>query len=90
MFQRAVELKPDFAEAFYSLANALCDSGQLEEGVELFSGAIALKPDYRGSTQQPRRRLAKLGHASLSVASFQEAVRLRPDLPEVQSNLFLD
>ena len=52
-YRRALELKPDFAEAHNNLGNALKDQGKLDEAVACYRRALELKPDYAVGAQQP-------------------------------------
>ena len=45
-YRRALELKPDFAEAHNNLGNALKDQGKLDEAIACYRRALELKPDY--------------------------------------------
>ena len=42
----AIELKPDFAEAFNNLAGALGDAGRWGEAAAALMRALAVRPDY--------------------------------------------
>ena len=44
-YRRALELKPDFAEAHSNLGNALKDLGKLDKAVACYRRALELKPD---------------------------------------------
>ena len=44
-FDRAIRLKPDYAEAHSNLGNALTALGRLEEAVTSYRKALTLKPD---------------------------------------------
>ena len=44
--RRALELKPDYAEAHNNLGNALKEQGKLDEAVACYRRALELKPDY--------------------------------------------
>ena len=45
-YRRALELKPDYAEAHNNLGNALKDQGKLDEAVACYRRALELKPDF--------------------------------------------
>ena len=45
-YHRALELKPDYAEAHFNLGVALNDQGKLDEAVACWCRAVELKPDY--------------------------------------------
>ena len=49
-YRRALELKPDYAEAHNNLGNALKDQGKLDEAVACCRRALQLKPDYAERT----------------------------------------
>ena len=45
-YEKALSIKPDFAEASYNMGNALRDQGKLNEALEAYNKALAIKPDY--------------------------------------------
>ena len=45
-FNRAIELKPDYAEAYNNRGNAYSDKGDFDHAIADFSKAIELKPDF--------------------------------------------
>jgi tetratricopeptide (TPR) repeat protein len=45
-YNKALAIKPDYAEAYYNMGNALKDQGKLEEAIEAYNKALAIKPDY--------------------------------------------
>jgi len=44
--RKAIELKPDFAEANYNLGNILKDLGNLKEAELSYRKAIQIKPNF--------------------------------------------
>ena len=46
--EKAIELKPGYAEAYGARGDVLRDLGKLKEAVESYEKAIELKPDYAG------------------------------------------
>ena len=45
-YNKALAIKPDYAEAYYNMGVALKDQGKLEEAIEAYNKALAIKPDY--------------------------------------------
>ena len=62
-YHRAIELKPDHAEAHSNLGIALEDQGRLDEAIAAYHRAIALKPDHGRGPQQPGQRAEGPGPA---------------------------
>ena len=45
-YTKALQLKPDYAEAHSNLGAALSDLGKHEEAIASFTKALQIKPDY--------------------------------------------
>ena len=45
-YQRALQLKPDFAEAHNNLGNVFMDQGKPDEAAACYQRALQLKTDY--------------------------------------------
>ena len=45
-YNKALAIKPDYAEAYNNMGNALQEQGKLEEAIEAYNKALAIKPDY--------------------------------------------
>ena len=45
-YNKALAIKPDYAEAYNNMGIALKDQGKLEEAIEAYNKALAIKPDY--------------------------------------------
>jgi len=65
-YQRAIELKPDFVEAYYHYGTCLQQQGNFEEACERFDEALKLRPDYTEASAGQVMVLERLGR-------FQEA-----------------
>jgi predicted O-linked N-acetylglucosamine transferase (SPINDLY family) len=89
-FRRAIELKPDFAEAHANLGDALRISERFEEGAPSraqcleeatisYRRAIELKPGFAEAYGNLGDALSKLGRLDEAAASFRHARELKPD-----------
>ena len=58
-FQRAVQLKPDFAEAHNYLGTALLQGGKVPEAIEQYRQALRIKPDYMDAQINLDRALSR-------------------------------
>jgi tetratricopeptide (TPR) repeat protein len=45
-YNKALSIKPDYAEAYNNMGVALQDQGKLEEAIEAYTKALSIKPDY--------------------------------------------
>ena len=45
-YDRALGIKPDYAEALYNRGNALSDLKRLDEALASYDRALVIKPDY--------------------------------------------
>ena len=46
LYQKALQLRPDYAEAAFNLGNALRELGRLDEAIAWYRQASALRPDF--------------------------------------------
>ena len=45
-YNKAITIKPDYAEAYYNMGNALNDQGKLDNAIGAYNKAISHKPNY--------------------------------------------
>ncbi len=84
---RALQLKPDYPEGEFNLANALRAEGRYPDAILHYGEALRLKPDYPEALDNLGTALAGAGRTAEAVASYREALRLRPDYAEAEVNL---
>jgi predicted O-linked N-acetylglucosamine transferase (SPINDLY family) len=84
---RAIELRPDFAEAWIVLGNALHDKDQNEPATEALRRAIDLRPTLAEGHYNLGNVLSRLERLGEAVASYQKAIELRPDWAYAHNNL---
>jgi predicted O-linked N-acetylglucosamine transferase (SPINDLY family) len=79
LLRRAIELRPDFAEAHNDLGVIFGATGKFVEAIACFDDAIANKPDYHEAHNNRGNALTRLGRADEAIASHKKALALRPN-----------
>ena len=86
---KAIELKPNNANAHFNLGNILRNLGKLEEAELSLRKAIELKPDYANAHLNLGNILRNLGKLQEAELSYLKAIKIKPDLADAHSNLGL-
>ena len=85
--RKAIELKPNFAEAHSNLGNILRDLGNLKDAEVSIRKAIELIPDYAEAHSSLGIILKDLGNLKEAEISTRKAIELKPNFAEAHSNL---
>jgi tetratricopeptide (TPR) repeat protein len=85
-FERAIALKPDYAEAHNGRGIALANSQRSGEAVSSFDKAIALKPDYAEAYNNYGLVLQDLNRFDEALAQFDKAIALKPNDARIHKN----
>jgi predicted O-linked N-acetylglucosamine transferase (SPINDLY family) len=78
LFTRVIDLKPDYAPAYYKRANLLKDRNQMEEALASYDQAISLDPGYANAFCNRGVVLGHLNRPDEALASYDRAVALNP------------
>ena len=82
--RRALELKPDYADAHSNLGNALQEQGQLDQAVASVSASFGAQAGLLRRLNNLGNALRAQGKLTESVASYERALELKPDDPQVR------
>lgn len=85
-FEKAIELKPDFAEAWNNKGILLGKLDRDGEALSAFEKAIDLKPDYAEAWLNRGVSLDSLGRLDEALKSYDRAIEIKPDAAETWSN----
>jgi tetratricopeptide (TPR) repeat protein len=85
--QKAVSIKPDFAEAEYDLGNALNARGQPDMAIAHFEKAVAIKPDFADAYGNLGMALALCGRPELAIGPLERSLALGHHPVEARTNL---
>ena len=85
--ERALRLKPDYAEAHYNLGVALEHAGKVQEAMGHYEQALRSKPDYPEAHNNLGNALVRLGRLPEAMGHWEQALRSKPDYAEAENNL---
>ncbi len=85
--RKAIELKPNFAEAHANLGNILRALGNLQEAELSTRKAIELKPNIAANYSNLGHILKDNGKLQEAELSTRKAIELKPDFAEAHANL---
>jgi tetratricopeptide (TPR) repeat protein len=85
-YDRALALRPDYAEAHYNRGNVLGGLKRFDEAVASFDRALSLRPAYAEAFCNRGVVLYALRRFEEALASYDRALALRPDYIEALCN----
>ena len=86
-FQKAIEINPDYADAYNNMGIAFQDQGNLRAAVEIFQKAISLNPNYAEAYNNMGVALQEQGKLKEAVEAFSRAVDIKPDFAHAFNNM---
>jgi len=86
-YQRAIELKPDFAQAYSNLGIALYKLGKYQESIVACNKAIDFGPNYAEAHNNLGLSLKAVRKYKEAIVSYNKAVSLKPDFATAHYNL---
>ena len=86
-YRRALELKPDFADAHYNLGIALKDQGALDQAIASYRRALELRPDFAAAHNNLGAAFKEQGKLDEAIACYRRVLDLRPDFADAHNNL---
>lgn len=90
LYQKAVNLRPKYAEAYLGMARVLADSGNTEEALKAIADARKSRPVYPEAAAVEGRIYVSEGNEEKAIAAFKRAIREgRGFQPEAHTGLGL-
>jgi len=87
MFETAIKIKPDYAEAYFNQGVILKDIDRLEEAVDCYKKAIDLVPNYSDAHNNLGNAYKALGALEEAIESYENAITFNPNLAHFHYNL---
>jgi len=85
-YNKAIQIQPDYAEAYNNRGNILKDLVKPNEAIKNYNKAIQIKPDYAEAYSNLGVSLQELGRLDEAIKNYQKAIQLKPDYAEAYSN----
>jgi tetratricopeptide (TPR) repeat protein len=86
-FQKALKIRPDYAEAHSSLGIALQGQGRFDEAIASYDKALQIKPDFAEAHNNRGAALKEQGRLDEAIACFGRALEITPRFAEAHNNL---
>ena len=86
-YRKAIEIKPNYAEAHYNLGIILDKIGKLQEAELSTRKAIEIKPNYAEAYSNLGTILKSLGKLQEAEFSYRKAIEINPNYAEAHLNL---
>ena len=87
MFEKAVGIKPDYAEAHKNLGITLRSLGQFEPAVNSLEQAIKVEPNYADAHYNLAITFKDFGDLHAAVKSYEKTITLNPNFAAAHNNL---
>jgi len=85
-FDKAIEIKPKFAEACCNKGNVFGHLGRYEEAVAAYDKATEIKPQYAKAWYNKGTALGHLRRYEEAVAAYDKAIEIKPKFAEAWNN----
>lgn len=86
-YRRAIELQPNFPDAYCNLANALKEKGQVVEAEECYNTALRLCPTHADSLNNLANIKREQGYIEEATRLYLKALEVFPEFAAAHSNL---
>ena len=86
LFKKAVEIKPDYSDAWYNLGNTFGKTGRFNDAVSAFNQAIASKKDFAEAFAGRGIAYASLGKIQEGLKDMSSAIKFKSDYAMVYYN----
>jgi Flp pilus assembly protein TadD len=86
-YKKALKIKPDFADAYNNMGNALNEKGDLEAAIDSYKQALKIKPDYADAYYNMGIALKDKGDLEAAIDNYKQALKIKPDYAEAYNNM---
>jgi Flp pilus assembly protein TadD len=87
VLQKALRIKPDYADGQEELGHALLLAGRMQEAIGHCEQALRLNPDDVLAHNNLALALVQLGRLREAIEHWEQALRIQPDYADIHNNL---
>jgi len=84
--KQALEIKPEYAEAYNNMGAALKDKGDIEAAIYSYKQAIKIKPNYAEAYSNMGVALMDKGDLETAMDSYKRAIKIEPKHADAHIN----
>ena len=84
---KALEIKPDYAEAYFNMGVILKDKGDLEASFESYKQALKIKPSYAEVHNNMGNILKDSDDLEAAIECYKQALMIKPSYAEAHNNM---
>ncbi|WP_413167413.1 tetratricopeptide repeat protein [Capilliphycus salinus ALCB114379] len=86
LYQQALRIKPDFADAYYNQGHLLWTQGKLEAAIESYQQALKFQPSFAQAYHALANIFQEQQQFEKATQFYQEALKFNPNLAEAYNN----
>jgi len=86
-YNKAIELKPDYADAYNNMGAALKDQGKMDKAIEAYNKSIVFKSNYPEAYYNIGLILKDQGKLDEAIEAYNKSIALKPDYADAYNNM---
>ncbi|MDA9369848.1 tetratricopeptide repeat protein [Amylibacter sp.] len=86
-YNKALAIKPDYADAYNNMGSALQEQSKPEEAIEAYKKALAIKPDYADAFNNMGTVLQEQSKPEEAIEAYRKALAINPDFDLAKTQL---
>ena len=86
-YNQALQIKPDYADAYNNLANTLRNQGDSESAIDLYKQALEVKPDFSEAYYNMGIAQTNRGDPDAAVDCYKRALKINPRYARAYNNM---
>ena len=88
-YNKALSIKPDYAEAYSNMGLTLKDQGKLDQAIEAYNKALSFKPNSAVMYNNMGNVFQDQGKLDQAIEAYNKALSIKPDYADAHQNLSL-